>query len=205
MDPLTFFGPAIIPILIIIAVAYKFYSNNRKQRIKDEKKRVAKADNYITLVNDYVKKCNANKTNYQLADQYLKLAIFTCNEATDFSVKQTTISKDVVYWTNKSAFFSSSALHLQREWNNIKSKRAKVETPTTFKVDRTFWKGVLSRGLTKSEDMNSKDVKVWRRAYKRLCSLNHPDKGGTDRNMAIINKAYKQAKEDIEFFGNQNW
>lgn len=71
--------------------------------------------------------------------------------------------------------------HAQQE-----ASRAAVRRPSG-------WRAVL--GLPRSEC----DVAVIKRAYRKLASTAHPDRGGSNEQMSRLNKAMQQARDELSF------
>jgi hypothetical protein len=59
--------------------------------------------------------------------------------------------------------------------------------------DSTDWREVL--GVPKTEN----NPALIKRAYRQMAARHHPDRGGDDRVMGRLNRAYKQAKQELGF------
>lgn len=81
---------------------------------------------------------------------------------------------------------------VQRE-NAARKQHAQQEASRAAARRPSGWREVL--GLPRSEC----DVAVIKRAYRKLASTAHPDRGGSNEQMSRLNKAMQQARDELSF------
>lgn len=77
----------------------------------------------------------------------------------------------------------------------FRQARAKQEwqTPQEDRAPRSNWRAVLELATAEA------DVPTIKRAYRRLAAQAHPDRGGSNEQMARLNLAMDEARKELQF------
>jgi len=91
------------------------------------------------------------------------------------------------------------SIRMQEELERIKQNGQRQQRENRRASDKkaesqaAWWRTVLGVSA------NEKDPKVIKLAYRKACSKDHPDKGGTGKKMPDLNRALEAARKELNF------